>query len=53
MKTIYDIAPPTEGAWRAGDKVWHLAPEPEGHIGWVCVAGGSPGTWKEFGRISS
>jgi hypothetical protein len=53
MKTIYDVAPPGEGAWQVGDKVWHLAPAPEGHIGWVCVEGGSPGTWKEFGRISS
>ena len=53
MKTIYDVAPPSEGVWQAGDKVWHLAPSPEGHIGWVCVAGGSPGTWKEFGRIAS
>jgi hypothetical protein len=53
MKTIYDTAPPTDGTWHAGDKVWNSAPLPEGHIGWVCVAGGSPGTWKEFGRISS
>jgi hypothetical protein len=52
-KTIYDTAPPTAGTWQAGDKVWHSAPAPDGHIGWVCVLGGSPGTWKEFGRISS
>jgi hypothetical protein len=53
VKTIYDTAPPTKGTWQAGDKVWHSAPSPDGHIGWVCVLGGSPGTWKEFGRISS
>ena len=52
IKTIYDTAPPTDGHWDVGDKVWHSAPEPDGHIGWVCVRGGSPGTWKEFGRIS-
>lgn len=52
VKTIHDTAPPSAGAWRVGDKVWHSAPAPEGHIGWVCVQGGSPGTWKEFGRIS-
>ena len=51
-KTIYDTSPPTEGTWEVGDKVWHSAPSPDGHVGWVCVAGGSPGTWKEFGRIS-
>lgn len=53
VKTIYDIRPPTAGSWQVGDKVWHSAPEPDGNVGWVCVAGGSPGTWKEFGRISS
>jgi hypothetical protein len=53
VKTIYDTAPPTAGTWQAGDKVWHTVPTPGGCIGWVCVLGGSPGTWKEFGRISS
>ena len=53
VKTIYDTAPPAEGIWQVGDKVWHSAPSPDGNIGWVCVLGGSPGTWKEFGRISS
>jgi hypothetical protein len=53
VKTIYDTAPPAEGTWQPGDKVWHSAPVPDGNVGWICVAGGSPGTWKEFGRISS
>jgi hypothetical protein len=53
LKTIHDTAPPTAGTWRAGDKVWHSDPSPGGNIGWVCVAGGSPGDWKEFGRIAS
>ncbi len=53
VKTIHDTAPPTTGTWQAGDKVWHSAPEADGNVGWVCVLGGSPGTWKEFGRISS
>ena len=53
VKTIYDTAPPTAGTWQQGDKVWHSAPAPDGCVGWVCVAGGSPGTWKEFGRISA
>jgi hypothetical protein len=53
VKTIHDTAPPTSGMWQAGDKVWHSAPSPDGNIGWVCVLGGLPGTWKEFGRISS
>ena len=53
VKTIYDTAPPRAGTWQTGDKVWNSAPSPEGHVGWVCVVGGSPGVWKGFGRISS
>jgi hypothetical protein len=52
LKTIHDSAPPTAGAWQVGDKVWHSTPSPEGNIGWVCVAAGTPGIWKEFGHIS-
>ena len=53
VKTVYDTAPPEAGTWQVGDKVWHSAPEPDGNVGWVCVAAGSPGTWKKFGQISS
>jgi Pectate lyase superfamily protein len=53
VKTIHDTAPPTAGVWNLGDKVWHSAPSPDGNVGWVCVREGSPGTWKEFGRIAS
>lgn len=49
----YGTAPPTKGAWRVGDIVYNVAPEPGGYIGWTCVAAGSPGTWKGFGRIES
>jgi len=52
VKTIHDTGPPSAGTWRVGDKVWHSAPAPDGNIGWVCVENGSPGVWKEFGRIS-
>jgi hypothetical protein len=53
VKTIYDTAPPKAGSWQVGDKVWHSSPSPGGNVGWVCVLAGSPGTWKEFGRIAS
>ena len=53
VKTIHDNAPPREGTWQVGDKVWHSAPLADGHIGWVCVESGSPGIWKKFGKISS
>jgi hypothetical protein len=51
VKTIYDTAPPSAGTWQVGEKVWHSAPAPGGNIGWVCVAAGTPGVWKDFGKI--
>lgn len=44
---------PTTGTWAVGDTVYHSAPTAGGFIGWVCVAGGTPGTWKTFGAVSS
>ncbi|WP_158301564.1 right-handed parallel beta-helix repeat-containing protein [Paenibacillus mesophilus] len=44
-------AAPTSGAWVQGDIVYADAPSAGGTIGWVCTAGGTPGTWKPFGDI--
>lgn len=44
---------PTTGAWNAGDQVLLTAPTAGGYIGYVCVGGGSPGTWKGFGAIQA
>lgn len=44
---------PTIGDWTVGDIVYSTAPIAGGMIGWVCVAAGTPGTWKTFGAISS
>ncbi|WP_250439887.1 hypothetical protein [Caballeronia sp. AZ1_KS37] len=45
-------AAPTGGTWAAGDFVTNSAPVEQGSAGskfvitgWVCTAGGSPGTW--------
>jgi len=46
-------AAPTSGFWAQGDIVWNSAPAAEGFIGWVCVTGGEPGTWKGFGEIEA
>lgn len=48
---MYGSAPPTTGTWNTGDMVWNTSPAAGGYIGWVCVAGGTPGTWKGFGAI--
>src|SRR5690606_5258444 len=44
---------PTVGSWAAGDTVMRAAPTAGGKRGWVCVAGGNPGTWKPWGSIDS
>ena len=47
-----DNAAPTSGTWSKGVIAWNLEPSAGGFIGWVCVASGTPGTWKMFGAIS-
>jgi hypothetical protein len=44
---------PTTGAHVRGEIVLNSAPSAEGFVGWVCTASGTPGTWLEFGEISS
>ena len=44
---------PSSGEWERGNIVWNEAPTAGGKIGWVCVAGGSPGVWKSFGSIDA
>ncbi len=46
-------AAPTGGVWDRGNIVWNENPASGGKIGWVCVAGGSPGVWKVFGSIDA
>jgi hypothetical protein len=45
-------APITE-TWSRGDIIYNTTPAAGGFIGWVCVAGGTPGTWKTFGAITA
>ena len=51
-----DNDPASEGetvAYARGDIVYNTEPSASGTIGWVCVAAGSPGTWKSFGDIAA
>lgn len=48
----YGAAEPTTGTYAQGDIVFNNAPTSGGYVGWVCTAGGTPGTWKTFGLIS-
>ena len=47
----YGTAAPTSGTWDRGDIVWNSVPSASGRTGWVCVAGGTPGTWRTWGAI--
>lgn len=42
---------PTTDYWNVGEVVYNTNPIPGGYLGWVCVASGTPGTWKGFGLI--
>ncbi|MDB5417860.1 MAG: hypothetical protein JWP50_1279 [Phenylobacterium sp.] len=46
-------AAPTSGEWARGDIVWNMTPTAAGNVGWICVTGGTPGTWKTFGAIDA
>jgi len=48
-------APPTTGTYNTGDIIYNTTPSELGSagskyvvLGWMCVAGGSPGTWVEM-----
>lgn len=48
-----DASIPNSGYWSAGSVVFNTASTSGGYAGWICVAGGTPGTWKGFGLIQS
>jgi hypothetical protein len=51
QKFISTANAPNKGVWSKGDIAWNTQPEESGFVGWVCVLGGNPGTWKPFGYI--
>ena len=46
-------AAPTTGMWARGDIRFNSAPSAAGPAGWVCVAAGTPGTWKAMGNLAA
>lgn len=42
---------PASGTWCTGQSVYNRTPTAGGYVGWVCTAGGTPGTWKGYGVI--
>jgi len=43
---------PGQGRWETGSVVWNDMPEINQPVGWVCIKGGTPGSWRPFGLIS-
>jgi hypothetical protein len=50
---VWADAAPTTGTWERGSIAYKPSPSAAGKIGFVCTAGGTPGTWKEFGAIDA
>lgn len=46
-------AAPSTGTWTAGARVENSMPTAGGIPGWVCVVGGTPGTWKAMANIAA
>lgn len=44
---------PTSGVYTRGDIFFDSSPGSGGVMGWVCVSGGTPGTWKTWGNIEA
>jgi len=49
----YAAAVPAAGTWIRGDIVWNTLPSAAGVPGWMCVAGGTPGTWKAMAVLAA
>jgi hypothetical protein len=43
---------PKTGTWSRGKIIYNALPDVNRPLGWICIAGGTPGTWKTFGLIS-
>lgn len=43
---------PKSGNWQKGDICYNDDPTVGGYVGWVCMRGGAPGTWSQFGQIN-
>ena len=41
------------GRFETGEIIYNSNPNSNSRVGWICTAGGTPGTWKSFGQIDS
>jgi hypothetical protein len=52
-KVLSGSAAPTAGSFVQGDMMFNSAPTAGGPMGWMCVAAGTPGTWKAMGSLAA
>lgn len=52
-EVLYAPSAPTTGFHFAGSICWNSAPTAGGIAGWMCVADGTPGTWKAMAALAS
>ena len=48
---LFGTTPPSGYTWATGDRVVRTNPAAGTNEGWVCIAGGTPGTWVPFGLV--
>lgn len=53
QRVTYGVRAPVAGIASVGDRHVNTAPAAGGVMGWICVAGGSPGIWKASGVIGT
>lgn len=53
VDVYYGTGIPVSGTWPQGAKIYSKYPAAGGFLGWVCVVGGTPGTWKTFGPVTA
>jgi parallel beta-helix repeat protein len=51
QRILYLDHRPSSGRWVVGDRVNNSNPGGMPVAGWICVASGSPGAWKAYGRL--
>jgi hypothetical protein len=42
-----------DGTFRQGDVIFNVNANAGDFVGWVCIAGGNPGSWKRFGAVEA
>ncbi|KQY96403.1 hypothetical protein [Brevundimonas sp. Root1423] len=52
-RTLHKTSAPASGTYARGDVCWSPTPSAGGSPGWVCVAAGSPGTWKAMPALAA